>query len=58
MTFWNGGHSQSHCDLEVVNSSLQPAASVDRVAEMTHVDGPHCHTDDSDDLQGHTRRTV
>lgn len=52
-TFRNGGDSQRHGDLEVVDRSSQPAATVDRVVEVAHIDGPHSHTDDTDDLQTH-----
>lgn len=50
-TFWNGSYSQRDSNLEIVNSSSEPAASVNRVAEVSDVNGPHSHTNNADDLQ-------
>lgn len=52
LTFWYGSHSQGHSNLEIIHSPSQPAASMDRVIKVSHVDGPHSHADHTDDLQG------
>lgn len=51
LTFWYGSYSQGHSNLKIVHSPSQPAASMDRVIKVSHVDGPHSHTDHTDDLQ-------
>ncbi len=47
----HGGYSQSHCNLKVVHSSTQPAASMHWVTEVTDVNSPNRHTDQCDHLQ-------
>lgn len=51
-TLRDGSYSQCHSDLEVVDSPSEPAATVDRVIEMSNVDTPNCHTDHCDHLEG------
>lgn len=55
LTFGYGSYSQRNGYFEVVNGSSQPATSVDWVVEVAHVDGPHCHTDHTDDLEDSTQ---
>jgi len=50
LTLRDGGHSQSHGDLEVVDGTADPGASVDGVVEVANVDGPHGNADEGDDL--------
>lgn len=47
----DGSHSQGHSNLEVVDGTLQPGASVSGVIEVSDVDGPHSHTHNGDHLQ-------
>ena len=51
LTFRYGSYSQCNSYFEVVNGSSQPAASVDWVIKVAHINGPHCHTDHTDDLE-------
>ena len=51
-TFRYGRHGQGHSDLEVVHCATQPAATVHRVVEVAHVDGPDCDADHTDHLEG------
>lgn len=50
-TFRNGSHSQSHSNLEIVDSAAEPGASVDGIIEMANVDHPDSHTNEGDDLE-------
>ena len=51
-TFWYGRHGQRHSDLEVVHGTAQPAAAVNRVVEVAHVDGPDRDAYHTDHLEG------
>lgn len=51
-TFRNGSYSQSHSNLEIVDSTTEPRAPMDGVIEMADVDDPNSHTNEGDDLQG------
>lgn len=53
-TFGDGRHCESHGNLEVVDGATDPGSSVDGVIEMADVDDPHGHTDEGDNLDGHT----
>lgn len=50
-TFRDGSHSQSHSNLEIVDSTAEPGASMDGVVEMANVDYPNSHTNEGDDLE-------
>ena len=49
-TLRDGGDSESDGDLEVVDSSLDPGATVGGVVEVANVDRPHGNADQSDHL--------
>merc|ERR1712223_1241970 len=49
-TLRDGGDSESDGDLEVVDGSLDPGATVSGVVEVTNVDRPHVNADQSDHL--------
>ena len=49
-TLRDGGNSQSNGDLEVVDSTLDPGATVSGVVEVSNVDGPDSNADESDHL--------
>ena len=49
-TFRDGSHSQSDGDFEVVDSALNPGATVSGIVKVSDVDGPDSHADDRDDL--------
>lgn len=49
-TLRDGGNSQSDRNLEVVDSTADPRATVDRVVEVADVDGPDSNTDQGDNL--------
>lgn len=49
-TFRNGSNSQGHGDLEVVNCTFDPRATMDGVSKVADVDDPHGHADQGDDL--------
>lgn len=50
LTFGNGGYGKSHSDLEVVDSTTDPGATMDGVVEVANVDEPDSHTDEGDDF--------
>lgn len=50
LTFRDRGDSQCHGDLEVVDGTADPGASVHGVAEVADVDEPHGDADERDDL--------
>lgn len=50
LTLRDGSHGKSHSNLEIVDSTADPGASMDGVIEMANVDYPHSHTDERDDL--------
>lgn len=50
LTFGDGSYSKSHSDLEVVDSTADPGATVDGVVEVANVDEPDSHTDERDDF--------
>ena len=50
LTLGDGGHGQSHSDLEVVDGTTDPGASMDGVVEVANVDGPHGDANEGDDL--------
>lgn len=41
LTLRDSSDRQSHSDLEVVDSTSDPGATVDRVVEMSNIDDPH-----------------
>lgn len=45
LTFRDSGDRQGHGDLEVVDSTSDPGASMDRVIEMPDIDDPHSDAD-------------
>lgn len=49
-TFWDGSDGQSNSDLEIVDGTLDPGASVSGVVEVTNIDGPDGNADDGNDL--------
>ena len=49
-TFRNGSYCQSDGDFEIVDGALDPAATVDRVAEVADVDQPDGNADVGDHL--------
>lgn len=48
--FRDGGHSQGHSNLKVIDGPSDPRAAVDGVSEVADVDDPHSHADQGDDL--------
>lgn len=46
----DGGHSQGHGDLEVIDRPSHPGAAVDGVTEVADIDDPDGHADEGDDL--------
>lgn len=51
LTLGDGSHSQSHSNLEIVDSTTEPGASMDGIIEMADVDNPHGHANEGDDLR-------
>ena len=49
-TLRDGGNSQGNFNLEVVDSTADPRATMDRVVEVAYVDGPDGNTDQGDNL--------
>ena len=49
-TLRDSSHSQSYSNLKVVDSSLHPWSTVNRVVKVSDVDGPYQDTDNCDDL--------
>lgn len=58
LTFWYGSYSKGDSDLEIINSPSQPAASMDWVIKVAHIDSPNSHTDHTDDLQVSTKHEL
>lgn len=50
LTLRDSSNCQSHGDLEVVDSTSDPGASVDGVIEMSDIDDPHSDADQCNDL--------
>lgn len=51
LTLGDGSNRQRHGDLEVVDGTSDPGASVDGIIEMSDVDDPHSNADQRDDLK-------
>lgn len=50
LTLRDGSHGQGDGDLEVVDGTTDPGATVDGVVEMADVDGPDSDADEGDNL--------
>ncbi len=50
-TFGNGSYCEGHGNLEVVDGTFDPRATVGRVREMADIDEPHGDADYGDDLR-------
>lgn len=50
LTFWDGSHSQSDGNLEVINGTTDPGSTMDRVVEVANVDHPDSNADQRDNL--------
>ena len=51
LTLRDSSDCQSHGNLEVVDGTSDPGASVDGIVEMSNVDDPHSDADQGDNLQ-------
>lgn len=51
ITLRNSSHCQSHCNLEIIDSTTNPGASVDWVTEMSDVDDPNSDADQCNHLE-------